>query len=604
MIRRLYKHRIKRNGEEGLALIMVIALGGVLTILIATGITYALGGFRQANTDESWSGAMAAAYAGVEEYQSRLANDSTYVKYGNPSSNFTSASGSTVIVPTEANPAFGIGAGGTWATVPRDPDADPNVLNDPAQFRYEVDNSKYSASGTLRVRSTGKVGTETRTIVADLRQQGFIDFLYFTTYEISDPAFTGVNSACVKYKWAGRPAADTTGKDCSEIQFGTNDIIAGPVHSNDTMRVCASRFKDAFTTSYNPASGLKYTSVTGCAAATFDLAASGFPAYSPPLTMPASNGALIQETRSDLAAANSSVAGCLFTGPTSIEFFDNGTMTVRSPYTLATNVVGSPVTGGTAPARCGTPGSTGLGSASGQNIPVPDNNVVFVQSVPTKAAGSTDPNAWDAVGATSKPAGFNCVGLPTTANPSTTPAGNGIGYPTTNEQVSATISYGCRSGDVFVKGKLDGNVTVGADNYIFITGDLKYEDANDDMLGLVGNNAVIVWNPQRSANDSILTDSLRRIDAAILSVNHTFTVQNYNNNDYRGVLNINGAVAQLFRGPVGLAGNSSGYSKNYEYDKRLKYTAPPKFLSPVSTTYGVNTWVETNVAYAADGSPR
>ncbi|GAB2465348.1 hypothetical protein HD599_000129 [Conyzicola lurida] len=603
MIRRLYRRRLKRDGEEGLALIMVISIGAVLTILVATGVTYALGGFRKANTDEAWSAAMAAAYAGVEEYQSRLANDSTYVKYGNPSSLFTSGTGSSVIVPTEANPAFGIGTAGTWATVPRDPAADVNVKNDPAQFRYEVDNSKYSTTGTLRIRSTGKVGKSTRTIVADLRQQGFIDFLYFTNYEISDPAFTSVNSACVKYKWAGRPDRDTANRDCSEIQFGTNDVIAGPVHSNDTIRVCASRFKDTFTTS-NPTSGLKYTSVTGCGAATFDLAANGYPAYSPPLTMPASNGALIQETRSDVAALNSTLPGCLFTGPTSIEFFGNGTMTVRSPYTLKTNIVGSPATSGSVSASCGTPGVQGLGSALGQNIPVPDNNVIYVQSVPTKAAGSSDPNAWDATGSNSKPAQFNCKGLPTTGSNSTTPDGNGIGYPTTNEPVSATITYGCRSGDVFVKGKLDGNVTVGADNYIFITGELTYEDSNDDMLGLVGNNAVIVWNPEDRNNKSLLTDSARRIDAAILSVNHTFTVQNYENGDYRGVLTINGAIAQQFRGPVGLAGNSSGYSKAYEYDKRMRYTAPPKFLSPVSTTYGVNTWVETNVAFAADGSPR
>jgi len=601
MIRRLLQRPLKRNGEEGMALVMVISIGAVLTIIIATAVTYALGGFRKANVDEAWSAAMSAAYAGVEEYQSRLANDPTYVKYGNASSIFTAGSGSAVIAPAEANPAFGIGAAGTWATVPRP--TTPAVANDPAQYRYEIDNSKYSTSGTIRLRSTGKAGDQTRTIVADLRQQGFIDFLYFTNYEISDPAFTGVNSGCVKHKWAGRPTSDSTGKPCGEIQFGTNDVIAGPVHSNDTIRVCASRFKDSFTTSNNPATGLKYTSVSGCSAATFDLAASGFPAYSKPLLMPASNGALIQETRSDLAAENGTTAGCLFTGPTSIRFLDNGTMTVRSPYTKATNVVGAPATSGTAPARCGTPGATGLGSATGQNINVPANNVIFVQSVPTTAAASTNPNAWAASGASSRPAGFNCVGLPTSGSNPTTPTGNGIGYPTTNE-VAASTSYGCRSGDVFVSGKLDGNVTIGADNYIYVTGQLTYEDSNDDMLGLIGNNAVIVWNPVNGANDKLLSDTGRRIDAAILSVNHTFTVQNYDNNDYRGVLTINGAIAQNFRGPVGLANNSSGYSKLYEYDKRLKYTAPPKFLSPVSTTYGVNTWVETNVAFAADGSPK
>jgi hypothetical protein len=592
-----------------MALVMVISIGAVLMIIIATGVTYALGGFRAANTDEASSGAMSAAYAGVEEYQSRLANDSTYVKYGNSASTFTSSTGSTVIADN-TNPAFGVGKTGTWASIPRA--TTPAPTGDPAQYRYEIDSSKYSTSGIVRLRSTGKVGDQTRTIVADLRQQGFIDFLYFTNYEISDPTFTGANyDDCVKYSWAGRPAKDDSNTACGELQFASFDVFSGPVHSNDTMRVCGTRFKDTFTTSYNPATGLKYVVPSGCGSAIFDLASSGYPMYSKPLDMPSSNGALIQETRSDLATENSTTAGCLYTGPTSIEFFDNGTMTVRSPYTKATNIVGSPATSGTAPSRCGTPGTSGLGSATGQNVQVPENNVIFVQSVPTTAAGSTNPNAWAASGTSSKPTNLTCVGQKPSAKNSTAPDGNGIGYPTVDEIAPETNSYGCRSGDVFVKGTLDGNVTIGADNYIYAVGDIKYEDSNDDMLGLIGNNAVIVWNPVDSSNKVLLTSSNRRVDAAILSVNHTFTVQNYDNGQTRGTLTINGAIAQNFRGPVatmsltnGTYKLASGYAKAYEYDKRLKYTAPPKFLSPVSTTYGVNTWVETNVAFAADGTAK
>ena len=58
----------------------------------------------------------------------------------------------------------------------------------------------------------------------------------------------------------------------------------------------------------------------------------------------------------------------------------------------------------------------------------------------------------------------------------------------------------------------------------------------------------------------------------------------------RGTLTIFGAIARssverwrprAARTPV------TGYTKNYQYDTRFHNTAPPKFLTPVSTTYGV-----------------
>src|SRR5690606_39983488 len=109
--------------------------------------------------------------SGVEEYQNRLANDSTYSKYGNPASSFSAASGSSVSLPTApANPAFGVGKAGTWASVPGS-DARAN-------FRYEVDNSKYSAKGVLTLRSTGRECTTTRSVVVYFQHKGHFIILY------------------------------------------------------------------------------------------------------------------------------------------------------------------------------------------------------------------------------------------------------------------------------------------------------------------------------------------------------------------------------------------------------------------------------------------
>jgi hypothetical protein len=164
------------------------------------------------------------------------------------------------------------------------------------------------------------------------------------------------------------------------------------------------------------------------------------------------------------------------------------------------------------------------------------------------------------------------------------------------------------------------------------------------MLGLVGNNAVWVWNPVRVhdvrtpltqaeavnlfyagytcawngdtpatyncfTHQQLLTDSARTIHAAVLSVAHTFMVQNYDKGvGNRGALHVKGAIAQKFRGAVGRSGTGgtllTGYAKDYRYDDRFKYLTPPKFLSPVTTFYGVTRWAEVSPAMNADGSLR
>lgn len=573
--------RARVAGDRGAALPMVIGITVVLGLLVTTAVAYATGGFRQAATTQEWSASLAAAYAGVEHYQSRLSEDTAYVQYGNPAAPFSAGSDLRLPTGTNANPAFNIAAGADWVKV-------PGSVDD-SFFRYEVDNSKYAAGGVIRVRSTGKVGAETRTIVADLRQSGFIDFLYFTDYEIFDPAISGDSANCVKYWWSGRPSG------CSEITFSGGDSINGPVHSNDTIRICEASFGGNVTTAYNSTNGIFYNNrnVNGsrCYGQSFS-PVEGPPSYAPIIGMPASNSQHLRETRSDLTVNGVPRPGCLYTGPTKIQLNSNGTINVRSPWTKKTRITGSPATGGSEPAECGS--VTALNSAAGATFNLPQSNVIYVQNVPSVA----DPNFWPSW---ERPSGINCVG--TSGSKDSNGNGNGLGYPINSERAEPN-SYGCRNGDLFVKGTLNGQTTLSAEHFIYVTGDIRYRDSEDDVLGLVGNDAIWVWNPATSSSSSataLLGDYNRRIDAAMLSVQHTFAVQNPRAGNGRGTLTVNGAIAQKFRGIVSYGG---GYVKDYNYDQRLKYTAPPKFLSPVTTTYGVNVWIEVKPAFDSTGAPR
>lgn len=598
--------RLRRDdAERGIALASVIGLGMVLLLLSVTMVAVAVSGSQKSRTDSDWNAAIAAAYAGVEDYKSKLANNNAYSQYG---ARVTSFSTGSTFRGTDGNRAFGAGPSGTWQPVGDGTDA---------AYRYEVDNSTYTSQGTLRLRSTGRVGDTTRTVVADLKQDGFIDFVYFTDYEMSDPVFS--SSQCKDaYEWAvsSRP-------NCTTIQFARNDVIDGPLHTNDTMVVCGgTQFEGVTTTASTRPNRYLAASGTTCTG-TPDFGGKSTPGPAPRIEMPETNDEMRLEVRSDLTSSTVPHPGCLYTGPTTIKLLPNGKMTVYSPWTKATQTTVDPAKG-SAPAMCGTPGtaSGALGGPGGQTLDVPANNLVFVQNVPA-VKGDVNYSA-------TAPKEYSCAG-----QDGVTP-GNGVGFPVTGE---TGASYSCTAGDVFVQGTLKGALTIGASNYVYVTGDVKYSDVSTDLLGLVGENAVIVHNPvktvttttyvqqretysceswwgrpstcerwvtvpQTTASQALIDRSAsdRVIQAAILSVLHTFTVQNYNldSGHPKGTLRVFGSISQKYRGPVATTG-STGYTKAYSYDSRLQYTAPPKFLSPVSTTYGITHIVESKTAVDATG---
>jgi len=629
-----------RREDEGMALATVLLMGVVLTVLIATGLTLSVSGSVRSGTNRDAGNATAAAYAGLADYQSRLTTDNQYWNYGVT----TSFGGSSVFTGTKANPAFDTSKGGAWAIVPNSGGLE--------SFRYEVDNSQFSAGGVVRVRVTGKMNLQTRSIVASLRGTGFIDYLYFTDYESSNPAITGetqaTNSKALCLSQHITDAGYDSNKACKQVQFIAKDILRGPVRTNDTFYICGATFQRQV---QSTAPNGVYNSPSGCAAPKFQQASSANPQPEnvQSFTFPQTNSAMAQETRYDVPTT---VPGCLYTGPTSIVFTQEGNvgyMTVVSPWTLATQIAynaDGTMSGrstGTAATQCGS--IADLHSATGAKVKVPANNLVYVQSVPTAAVNTTkDPNWWGPTAVPTSPSSAQFCSKTTPGyytgpwwNQTYVPAvttysngltnSNGLGYPATNENTDTDgpgVYYGCRNGDAFVQGKFDGALTVGAQNYLYVTGDILYADATSDILGLVGQTAVQVWNPiscsstngdgscsTASGKSALLARNAKaniEIDAAIASNGGTFQVQNYGFGPQLGTLTVKGSIAQKWRGAVGVTYNGgayqTGFTKDYGYDDRLKATAPPKYLQPVQTTYGINTQVEVAPAYKADGTPQ
>lgn len=172
------------------------------------------------------------------------------------------------------------------------------------------------------------------------------------------------------------------------------------------------------------------------------------------------------------------------------------------------------------------------------------------------------------------------------------PSGNALRYPVSGD----VTPYGCTAGDAFVSGTYQGQITVVADNNIVVTGDLRARDrSGTDILGLRANQFVEVYHPVRSDGSNVLAAAGRTIDAAILSNQHSFRVQNHCAGAPLGTLNVAGSIAQLFRGPVGCTDSNDqrhGFLKNYNYDDRFGYLSPPYFFDPGDVPWEVRSYAE------------
>jgi hypothetical protein len=144
---------------------------------------------------------------------------------------------------------------------------------------------------------------------------------------------------------------------------------------------------------------------------------------------------------------------------------------------------------------------------------------------------------------------------------------------------------GC--GDVWVKGTYGDDLTIAAANDIIINDDVR--SSNDELLlGLIANNFVRVYHPiSGCGTDGSGSQRDLVIEAAILALQHSFLVDNWRCGDGLGDLNVFGAIAQQYRGPVGTTAGT-GYIKNYEYNDRLRYREPPYFLDPVLAAWRIS----------------
>jgi hypothetical protein len=530
------KSRLRLRAQEGFTTVTLLGVLMVGGLLVTAGFATVTPDVQLSAKDRDYKQAYATAEAGLNFYLYHLGQDNNYY--------------------LQCNAVSGINQ--PWSGSGTDPRTWRNIPGSDAQYSVELlpnTGAGYtvckpnvaqsmidSTSGTFRIRATGRVpngrgGYNKRSIVASLRRKSFIDFLYFTDVETADPATyptVGNLTTPGTQVWASKYCApgvyrSTRPSGCTNIQFADNDAVNGPLHSNDSILTCNTPI---FGRTKNDAIELGDTTpgyVKACANQT--------PTFLGTRVWP---GGVLPMPPTNQELKQTADPNYIFTGATKIQL-TGATMSVTNAAFGTTPKV--------------------------MNLPA--NGVIYVDS---------------------------------SACPSNT-------Y--TYKQ-DYTASSTC--GNVEVKGNYSSNLTIGAANDIIVTGNIT-RNTSSLLMGMIANNFVRVYHPVINRNASntdcdnyTSTSQLPSgwnmsktypgtlanqvgpgaitIQSAILALNHSFIVDNWYCGNAMGNLSVDGAIAQEYRGPVGLT-SGPGYIKNYTYNDLLRFQEPPFFIDPVQSSWKI-----------------
>lgn len=542
---------------------MVLGYIVLLALLATTMVTQARNVLGSSAKSQRFHAAAQAAQAAVNEYLSRLNENPAYLRYTHVPATNCPATSPTALIDS-GNPFMGA----SFATLPGGTTT--------ARARYRIDTSQLCKKGVVRLETEASVGGYQRRVTYVVKRYGFSEYSYFSDFESLDPRryghnpFAGqgetVEHMCTRHhdeatggptvKPAPRPESglnETPG--CATINWVTGDNVFGNMHTNDAMLICGKpQFHGRTTSSWNGDGTNRYLNNPGCGnnpnfkdnMETRWCGGADQPCYAPQIQMPVSNNRL------------KTVPGaCVYSGPTRITFSNYGDkIVVRSPDTLASSI----------PAGC--PNASGMATA------FPSSGLIFVQDVPASQ-----------------------VTAPCVRPDPDTGIQNRLGYP---EKYDITVyveedQTGCRAGDVFMSGTYGRPLTIAADGRIVLTNDVFLDqrwDA-DAMMGLISDEGIEVqhpvWlNPATGLWEDLDTSPCNHIQGvAMMSLSGSFLVQNYDKGPPRGHLSTKGAIIQKWRGLIGTTDGQHGYIKNFSYDNRMRFQAPPYFLEPIGTNYRV-----------------
>lgn len=595
--------------ERGITVLIVLAFALVAALVISAAFISTNNEVRLSATVTGQKKAYYAAQYGVSSYLEHLLENGSYLSYctnppeyqgrekENPLNNYyVSPSSSTPLKASELRrvPVPGTHPGEEEYAIQLIPQAgapsNEKACN-PNNLANTMIEQNGPVKGTFRVKVTGFSRTnpthyEMRSLVVNFKNEGFVSFVYYTVFETEDPAsYPTLNQPNHSRAEAEQECQQVYGRRpswCEPIYFMTGDEVRGPMHTEDHVGVIGSPVfgRNAgdpieFHTAVKDTCGgggydegySEENAGSGCGSPIFK-GQHIPPSQTHELRPPPSNAEIKRFAESE---------GYVFKGATEI-ILEGTQMRVKKPGTTESGVV----------------------------EPFPANGVIFVEN-----------------------------------------SGACAGDPYYDVQYPGELTCG----NAFVRGTYTSSLTIATQNDIIIDGSLvttqgeNRQPVGSAVLGLVAEDFVRVYHPVlrfagsprcfrrwcscpggtiynasyhkceyinnhfecdapsltgsgNSENPNPLPGTEGSmaepvIDAAILALNHSFTVDNFQcpaGGPELGTLFIRGAIAQRFRGVVAVRwgnGGVSGYFKNYEYDNRLLAEEPPHYLNPVQAAWKI-----------------
>jgi hypothetical protein len=544
--RRLRAGRARLAEERGVTMLLVLGTMTFTLLTLAAMLSYTTNDTTAVRRNIDQKQAYYAAQAALNIYAFRLQQNPNYW-----------ATCPTVSTPT-AIPGSSPNEYYTFVPLPATtPCSESNMIDSAGGFRVAFTGYQCSSAAACST-SYSQATSPNRTIVATFKRASFLNFVYFTVYETIDPTADPAESSTTSgadscyQDYALRQAGNG---HCATIEFGTGDVVDGPLHSNDQVITCGtpvfgrSGKSDVFEDNGTP----------------FCPGGGSNPTYNGPTNFSAGTESMPPNDTQLAQYASEGAITATYSGPTDITLSNNGTYTVRNAQ---------------------------INSGAATTETDPSNQVIYVNQSGNCQDGYTP---------------FGSV------------------YDDLNDASDAWYDpsdAGC--GDAYVSGPYNSSLTIAAAGDIVIDGDLTTTTSGTALLGLIANNFVRVYRPingryadtwdaaanhshgayDATANppttsylpyssgscgntdtdaDSSWNSSNNgpTIDAAILAITGSWIVDNYDCGANENNLNVFGAIAQVFRGPVETTGGqTTGYTKNYVYDDRLFAESPPHFLNP------------------------
>jgi Tfp pilus assembly protein PilX len=507
--------RFARN-ERGYTLIFAILVLLVSSLLVAGAFAGASGDISLTQTSLTQKKAYYAAQAGIQVYQYQLNTEPNY---------WTNCpkTEKAVAVPSTTDETY------TYETLPSSGHAKCE-----AKKLSTIIESANSASGTFRIRVTGKSGTSERSIVATLTHPGFLNYVFLSNYEVEDPTTITPHPKNCEHYYEERVKLKVTA-ECPPIVFAAGDNLYGPFHTNDASALCSSGKE-------SPSFGRTTADVVemneghyaggGMCGGSLEMLGK-YTETGPTLTPPETDEELLE------------TAGYKFKGRTIIELKSGSPNTMKITTGGATETKNFPSNG--------VVYVSNSGSCSYEYSPFVFDQQYEKDEKAEKEKTSACGNVYIKGTYTESltVASQNDVVI----NGNITTTSEGSGKPT------GAATLGLIAND-FVRVYHPVNAT-GKEKNSVSGCEGSNEGAKEDARG---------WGALENLT----------VDAAILSTRNSFIVDNFTCGSKLGTLTIWGAIAQNWRGPVG--NGSAGYLKSYNYDERLATEQPPNFLSPTATS--------------------